>query len=330
MRQGWRAWAAAVTVAGTVSAAAVAPLWLHAQAAPSGAPAVAGGLVVCAGAGGVLRAAGADGRCAPGQTPYALAPGGASAVGCDDCGPTAAKETPAPAADGTRLDALEARLRALERTALFEVVDSRGDPIFKVVPGGVLMFNAAGDRVAAIRAGLDGGALTGWSGDGALSVTAGAIAEAFGVMVEEGGTPRLDLGRRPVGNYSMIIPGRSGRLAAALGESRAGTGGVQVGDASGRVKASMTLADGRGYVQVQNAGGTAVVALSEGVTHAGLFAIGDGSGEPMVKMGVKDDRYGVVLAGPVAGFPLVPASGLPGSYILGCSGGAACGPSGIK
>jgi hypothetical protein len=48
----------------------------------------------------------------------------------------------------------------------------------------------------------------------------------------------------------------------------------------------------------------------------------------MVKFGVNQDRYGVVLAGPVSGFPLVPGSGLPGSYFLGCAGGDKCGPGG--
>ena len=40
----------------------------------------------------------------------------------------------------------------------------------------------------------------------------------------------------------------------------------------------------------------------------------------MVKMGVAQDRYGIVLTGPKAGFPLIPGSGLPGSYIMGCAG----------
>ena len=39
---------------------------------------------------------------------------------------------------------------------------------------------------------------------------------------------------------------------------------------------------------------------------------------------VQLDRYGAVLAGPTLGFPYVPASGLPGSYFLGCAGGDRC------
>jgi len=35
-----------------------------------------------------------------------------------------------------------------------------------------------------------------------------------------------------------------------------------------------------------------------------------------VKMGVQDDRYGIVLAGPGDFGPLIPSTGLPRSYIL--------------
>jgi len=46
----------------------------------------------------------------------------------------------------------------------------------------------------------------------------------------------------------------------------------------------------------------------------------------MVKMGV-NGTYGVVLTGPKAGFPYVPSSGLPGSYMLGCAAsGTDCHP----
>ena len=57
-----------------------------------------------------------------------------------------------------------------------------------------------------------------------------------------------------------------------------------------------------------------------------MLAIANSAKDPVVKMGVNDNRYGVVLTGPRAGFPLVPRSGLPGSYILGCAGGSSCKP----
>ncbi len=71
-----------------------------------------------------------------------------------------------------------------------------------------------------------------------------------------------------------------------------------------------------------------VLAITEGATGGGLLAMGDATSEPMVKFGVAQDRYGIVLAGPVSGFPLVPGSGLPGSYFLGCPAGEKCGPGG--
>jgi hypothetical protein len=46
-------------------------------------------------------------------------------------------------------------------------------------------------------------------------------------------------------------------------------------------------------------------------------------------MGHNGNRYGIVLAGPVLGLPLVPRSALPGSYFMGCASGdkPACVPS---
>ena len=89
----------------------------------------------------------------------------------------------------------------------------------------------------------------------------------------------------------------------------------------------MTGSEGKGAIGVSNPSGSPVVSLTEGATRGGLLSIGDALSEPMVKMGVAQDRYGIVLAGPRAGFPLIPGSGLPGSYIMGCAGkGKDCGP----
>jgi hypothetical protein len=82
----------------------------------------------------------------------------------------------------------------------------------------------------------------------------------------------------------------------------------------------------RGAVTVFNAAGAPVVELSEATSGGGLLTIGGADSTTMVKIGVKDDRYGVVLTGPKAGFPFVPRSGLPGSYFLGCTGGSSCTP----
>jgi hypothetical protein len=57
--------------------------------------------------------------------------------------------------------------------------------------------------------------------------------------------------------------------------------------------------------------------------------LGLADGNAAVRMGHNGNRYGIVLAGPVLGLPLVPRSGLPGSYFMGCAGGErpACVPS---
>ena len=125
----------------------------------------------------------------------------------------------------------------------------------------------------------------------------------------------------------MTFPSPASGNIAGIGESRAGTGAIVVGNFSGTVLASLTGSDGKGAVGVSNNSGAAVAALSEGATRGGLLSIGDSASEPMVKMGVAQDRYGIVLTGPRAGFPLIPGSGLPGSYIMGCAGkGRDCGP----
>jgi hypothetical protein len=122
---------------------------------------------------------------------------------------------------------------------------------------------------------------------------------------------------------SIVDPGDP---IAGIGESSAGTGALVIGNSNGQVKASMTLAEGKGMLSLFNKKRADILSLTEGATGGGLLTIGDADGAPMVKMGVNEGRYGIVLAGPVAGFPLVPSSGLPGSYFLGCSGGAACRP----
>jgi hypothetical protein len=51
----------------------------------------------------------------------------------------------------------------------------------------------------------------------------------------------------------------------------------------------------------------------------------DANSKATVMMKTNNNRYGVVMALP-PGFPYVPKSGLPGSYILGCAGGPSCVP----
>lgn len=281
--------------------------------------------LVCIASDGVLHAAGPGGTCAPGQTPVPLqSPATAACTsdpwsGTNDCDPSP------PAGDDT-LDELDARLKKLEQRPLFEVVDRNGGPILQVSDGKVVLKNAAGDSVVALHARDGGGDLmaTNLFGD---EVAVGVSNAVGGLAITEGGVKRVEYGKQTAGNVSLRFP-RGDGLAAAIGESQGISGAIAIGDPSGRPRALMSVADDKGRVMIQNANGAPVVALTEGASHGGLLVIGDANSEPMVKFGVNEDRYGVVLAGPVSGFPLVPNSGLPGSYFLGCAGGDKCGPGG--
>lgn len=221
---------------------------------------------------------------------------------------------------GTLAD-LERRLSELDKRPLFEVVDKAGNSIFTVAPETVRIYNSGGTAVAAIRATSDGGSFVSRSTTGAYEASIGVSGSRSGVQITEGGVLRADLGKQQHGNYALRFPSPAQGIIAGIGESRAGTGALVIGDFGGAVKASLT-ADGKGTVGISNGDGATVLALTEGATQGGLLAIGDAASEPMVKFGVAQDRYGVVLTGPKAGFPLIPASGLPGSYIFGCAGGS--------
>lgn len=278
--------------------------------------------IVCVGADAVFRVPKRGGDCATGDQRLVLAPPDHKAkdlgcIGCDPWGPKAARQD-------ERLTDIERRIDALEHASRFEVIDRRGRVIFSVAPGRVLLFNSDEQPVVGILAMQRGGVIKGQSADAARVVSIGAGGASGGLRIEEAGNVRVDLGRQPAGNYALRLPHGKGQLAG-IGESRAGSGVLLIGDAEGRLRASMQTVDGKGAIGVFDAGGAAVLSMTEGKT-GGLLAIGDKTGEGMVKMGVNNGRYGVVLAGPRAGFPLVPTSGLPGSYFLGCAGGDGCRP----
>jgi hypothetical protein len=222
---------------------------------------------------------------------------------------------------------LESKVAALEKGPLLEVVDRNGQPVFEVRPGEIVLRNKAGAPVIQLRASDNGGYLTAHSTSAPLASSIGVSGNVGGVRITEMNMPRIEFGKQPATNIALRVLGGAGP-AAAIGESQAGTGALAVDDAAGRLRASLSVVDGRGRAAIYNATGENVMALSEAATGGGLLAIGDATSEPMVKFGVSGDRYGVVLTGPVAGFPLVPGSGLPGSYILGCAAGAGCGPGG--
>src|SRR5207244_4479373 len=130
---------------------------------------------------------------------------------------------------------------------------------------------------------------------------------------------RVELGRGEAGNYSLKFPAKSddpkksGEPIAGIGESKAGSGAIVGGGPEGKKRATMLVgSDGKGIIGIYNADGNAILAFGEAIGNTGgSLSIGDDKSEPRVKMGTKDNRYGVVMALP-RGFPYVPKSGLPG------------------
>jgi len=278
-------------------------------------------IAACAGSDRILRIE-STGHCEPSEMPVPLDTGGQVTSRCDDCDrPPFPPESPSDRPDP--LGKLEARLDALNRWPLFEVVTERGRTVFSVAPGRAYVYNAAEKAVAAMRATDHGGYV--WvnnSGGEDLRATFGFGGETGGLLIAQGGLTRVDFGRKTPGNYSLVFPSAAGPRAG-IGETRSGGGRVLVGDREGRLRVDMSGAGGNGTLAVFNKT-DAVARLGPGEQGGGLFQIGNLKGDPFVKMGVKDDRYGIVLAGPRAGFPYVPASGLPGSFFLGCAGGERC------
>jgi hypothetical protein len=316
---------------GSASVAAASVAWVVSTSTASAVPGQAAsqadrdsGRSVCAGADAVLRFIEEGRTCPDGQQRVDVEEAEEEPLEWDDDGPDDSVEERGPGAG--RLAELERRVRELEERPQFEVVDKAGQPIFRVSPGTALVYNKAQVPVAAIRATSEGGYFVGRSPDG-LAASIGATGVRSGVRISERGITRSYTGKQEYGNYALTFPSPANGNIAAIGESRAGTGALVIGNFNGTILASLTGSDGKGAIGASNRGGNAVISLSEGATRGGLLAIGDTASEPMVKMGVAQDRYGIVLTGPKAGFPLIPGSGLPGSYIMGCAGqGKDCGP----
>lgn len=286
---------------------------------PSSSNASAGAApIVCAGADRVLRVA-ADGVCRASEKVVPLGVPGASSAGQDDnpWPPPPESDRPDPTRD------LNARLDKIEKWTLLQVVNRAGRILFSVAPGGVSLFNADEAVVVAMRTNDQGGYLWTKSGDYQRTAYIGAMDTHIGLLIKERDLTRLQLGRRAAGNYSLMLPSAAGPVAA-IGESKAGNGALILGDPAGHSKAALNAADNKGNVPIFSKKGEGIAFLTQGEQLGGLFAIGNALGDTFVKMGVKENRYGVVMAGPRAGFPYVPASGLPGSYFLGCAGGERC------
>ena len=294
------------------------------------APPDAGGVTICVGADSVLRAAGPGSACPAGSTKLSVAAPGKkvsdpfNCVNCDPWQPPAPGPTP-KTRQSDRLAKLEERLGKLEAAPIFEVIDKEENVILRIARDKLVLFNSGGTAVAGVRATAGGGFFMAKSTDGGLVAALGTSGANAGVRITEGDVPRFDVGKQEGGaNYSLRAPSNIDGAIAGIGESKAGTGAMLVGDRTGRVKASLTLGDDKGMVGIFNTKSAAVLAITQGATGGGLLAIGDAASTGMVKAGVKEDRYGIVMTGPGAGFPFVPSSGLPGSSILGCAGGGSC------
>jgi hypothetical protein len=324
------------TASTTMAAAASATVWwtLTSENAPAptgGAPAPRSSSasapsensddhIVCVGPDRVLRAPAGE-SCPPNHKELNLEEEDDERL-CELCDPF--QEPRRDPGGDQALAALEQRIRALENAAYFEVVTKDGRPIFRVAPGGVRVYNKSGMAVAGIGATEAGGFFNARSATSPVEASIGASQMQAGVRVMEEGLLLLDLMTKE-GVSSLRVPSGNGMIAG-IGASRAGTGALLVGTLGGQVKATFTVENERGLVQVskeQNSGGLSMLEAGIG---GGLLDIAV-QGNSAVKMG-QNGRYGLVLAGPVLGLPLVPKSGLPGSYFLGCAGEAppACAP----
>ena len=272
--------------------------------------------VVCVGPDRILRSPSADGECPSGHEELELENDDSGI--CELCDPYG--EPPPPPSRSRELDALERRIWSLENTPYFEVVDDRDSPIFRVGPGGVRVFNRQGLPQAAIGTSESGGFFTARSTSMPTDAQIGANGTTAGLRLRENSLVRVDLTAKDKW-ASLRFPSAIG-LIAGLGESTAGPGTLLLGTLPGRVKVTFSVPDARGMLSVvkkdDNLGG---IALAEAKVGGGMLDLGEPGGQSAVKMGHNGHRYGIVLAGPILGLPLVPKSGLPGSYFMGCASG---------
>lgn len=275
-------------------------------------------VTVCVGADSILRSP-ESGICPSGSRQIKLSGPGIQKVDNDD--------DPMKPPDESKSDPLadiERRISSLEKSSVFEVVNKQGKVIFSVAPGIVQLYNTDGVDVAAVGATSEGGVFAARTPDAKVTAFVRALGERVGLRITEGGAPRLDLGRQEAGNYSFKVP-LGDKVIAGIGESKAGTGAIVVGDGKGRTRAAMEVNDGKGSLDVFNGDGQGVALLTESVGGGGLLVLTDANSRATVMMKTNDNRYGVVMAFP-PGLLYAPKSGLPGSYMLGCAAGPACVP----
>lgn len=281
-------------------------------------------VTVCVGPDSIMRSP-ASGVCPRGSRTFKLAgPDLPAADAVDDNDPLGPGRKDEATLDG-RLHQLEERVAKLENAALFEVVNQKGDVMFSVTPRSIQVYSENKTAVAAMFASPDGGQFVARTADASVTTYIGAYGDRAGLRIAEGNYARLDLLKQTAGNYSLRIPIGAGDIAA-MGESRAGTGAIVVGDRGGNHRAALEVDGGKGAATIFNKGGQGVASLTQSGNGGGLLVLANAGGEATVLMKASEDnRYGVVMALP-SGFPYVPKSGLPGSYMLGCAAGPACLP----
>ncbi len=324
--------AVSTTAAAAASAAvwlAVAPQHTAPGAAPSNQSAIASPaeddlVEVCVGADQIVRALLPQGGCPPGHRKESLRP--PEEEECPLCPPSDKPEPDSTANEA--LNDLERRLRALENAPYFEVVNDNEQPVFRVGPTGVSVFNKSGVAVAAFGTSQDGGYFTASSGTALIKASLVASGTRTGLQIVEDGLVRLSALAGEESGPSLLIPSANG-VIAGIGASKVGSGAVLIGGLDGRLKASLTVPGGRGLLQLSSTEKGGQLSLLEQNIGGGMFQIDNAQGNAAIKMGHLGNRYGIVLAGPNLGFPLVPKSGLPGSYFMGCGSQAppACVPA---
>jgi hypothetical protein len=291
------------------------------QSAPASAPEAAAGpmtvVVLCVTPDRVLHKPSTANTCPPGQRLISLE----LEEECPLCPPD--RKPPADSSADPALRELEARIDALEHAPYFEVVNNNEVPVFAVSQDGVRVFNKAGVPKAKFGSAAGGGYLTVTSGfaDASMSATSTAGSMQF---VEDGLT-RLTLSGNDSGGSSLRVPSGNG-VIAGFGASKDGPGTLLLGTLDGRVKHTLSIPGDRATVQVQGDNDAAITLMEQRIG-GGMLQI-DSQAGAIVKMGHVDNRYGIVMTGPRPGIALIPKSGLPGSFFLGCGSSSppACTP----
>jgi hypothetical protein len=202
---------------------------------------------------------------------------------------------------------------ALQNAPYFEVVDADEQPIFVVGPDGVRVFSKSGAPRAAFGSYSGGGYFTASNGSVKASLT--ATDTTGGVQFVEQGLTRLIVSGSRAGGSSLRIPSGDG-VIAGMGVSRDGPGTMLIGTLAGQVRATLSVPADRATLQVTGVNDAAASLMQQGIG-GGMLQLDSRDGA-IVKMGNVNNSFGIVMAGPRPGPPLVPTSGLPGGYLLGC------------